>query len=558
MSGSLPRVFVLLTCLAAASACAAPVTGSGDSADVRIDAAPESSSDAPGDLTNDLGLDALMPCTDDGTCSDGVFCNGVERCMPGATGADLRGCVPANPTTPCAPPQTCNEAMQRCETGCATTADADGDGHRTVACGGDDCDDGNPNRFPGNPEVCDAANLDEDCDPATFGSRDADADGYVDSRCCNAAGAGTNCGDDCNDARADMHPTLVEICDTFDNDCNGTADDGVLTTFFRDVDGDGYGVDSMSITGCSAPAGYAVLGGDCDDTLRGINPSASDICNGIEDDCIAPRDPGCSCVDGMTQPCGPSQAGTGDCRAGVATCLLGVWPSTCVGAVYPGIEVCGGGDEDCDGAIDESTASDATTWYRDADGDGYGNPAISQRACVMPSGYVAGRTDCRDSDALVHPGAAERCNGVDDDCNGAVPSNEMDSDGDGYRRCANDCNDNSANVHPGQTAYFEAGVCPSGATVTCGATTCLACSLGTASWDYDCSGTAVRERHETCASYGSTSCLSVNCAAQSGAAYNTTTAMCGRLVANSVTCTCSTTRGPCVGTNGVLRHLACH
>jgi len=71
-----------------------------------------------------------------------------------------------------------------------TCPDADGDGRRSAACGGDDCDDHDAGRFPGNVEVCDADQHDEDCDPATFGFRDEDQDGVVDARCCNLDQAG--------------------------------------------------------------------------------------------------------------------------------------------------------------------------------------------------------------------------------------------------------------------------------------------------------------------------------------------------------------------------------
>jgi len=46
---------------------------------------------------------------------------------------------------------------------------------------------------------------------------------------------------DCNDTRSDVHPGATEFCDTVDNDCDGTVDEGVGLTFYRDADGDTYG-----------------------------------------------------------------------------------------------------------------------------------------------------------------------------------------------------------------------------------------------------------------------------------------------------------------------------
>src|SRR5204863_288590 len=103
--------------------------------------------------------------------------------------------------------------------------------------------------------------------------------------------------------------------------------------------------------------------------------------------------------------------------------------------VYPGAtEICDGKDNDCNGTIDENAK---TIFYRDADGDGYGDDSKSTQACAAPAGYVADNTDCNDDDNTVYPGAKEICDGKDNDCNGKIDESVKttfyrDADGDGY------------------------------------------------------------------------------------------------------------------------------
>ncbi|HNF72156.1 MAG TPA: putative metal-binding motif-containing protein, partial [Chitinophagaceae bacterium] len=215
--------------------------------------------------------------------------------------------------------------------------------------------------------------------------QDSDGDGYGNPAvsqsglCDNPTPGFVNVSGDCNDNNNQIHPGSVEICNGLDDNCNGQIDEGLtFVTYYADTDGDGYGNLQNSIASCIQPSGYVSNSTDCNDANALIHPGATEVCNGLDDDCNGQTDDGLPFV----------------------------------------------------------------TYYADADGDGYGNVNVSVSTCDgAPSGYVSDATDCNDASNSVHPNATEICNGIDDDCDGltddADPSISgqsiwyADTDGDG-------------------------------------------------------------------------------------------------------------------------------
>lgn len=77
-----------------------------------------------------------------------------------------------------------------------------------------------------------------------------------------------------------------------------------------------------------------------------------------------------------------------------------------------------------DGSWTQSvTVSETFSWYKDSDNDGYGNEAEAITSLTKPNGYSSNGNDCNDANFFINPAASEVCDAVDNNCNGEVDEN---------------------------------------------------------------------------------------------------------------------------------------
>jgi len=314
----------------------------------------------------------------------------LARCKPGFYNIDQRsgnGCEYSCTINILAPDETCDGRDNNCDgqvdEGLELTwyRDLDRDGVGTqdiavLAClrpegfvsAYGDCDDNDPNRYPGNTDGCDSQ--DNDCDGEVDEDAlrpyfvDNDRDGFGNPnlstiRCAPAAGE-VELGTDCDDDDSERYPGKLEVCDGIDNNCDSGLTDEPYLSFYLDQDGDGFGRTDTVEKSCRRPDNYALDPGDCNDASDEDHPNALERCDGL--------------------------------------------------------------DNNCNDQIDEGLELEQL--FTDLDGDGYGAVgAQMSQACLGTPNLGVGQEDCDDSDAERYPGAPEWCDGVDQNCDQIVDNN---------------------------------------------------------------------------------------------------------------------------------------
>lgn len=299
---------------------------------------------------------------------------------------------------------------------------ADDDNDTYAACV--DCNDAVPSINPGADEICDSIDndcdelIDADDDSLTDGLtlyEDSDRDGYgkadVSIQACRQETGYAEDNTDCNDDERAINPGADEICDTLDNDCDELVDDDdddVVDSmvWFADGDKDGLGDAEDSLEACFAPAGYIDNDLDCDDA----DAEAGEASEWYRDDDMDGFGLKSSRRVACDQPTG-FVADDQDCDDGD-------------GEVNPSAtEVCDKIDNDCDGDTDDddSVVTGTIDWYPDSDEDEYGDEdASATAACVAPTDYVEDNTDCDDTTSLVYPGRFDFDDDIDNDCDTSI------------------------------------------------------------------------------------------------------------------------------------------
>ncbi len=177
-----------------------------------------------------------------------------------------------------------------------------------------------------------------------------------------------------------------EKCNGVDDDCDGVPDNG---------DPDSGAACTTGLKGICAAGQQHCEGGKL--VCKELMPKGTESCNGLDDDCDGTVDNGIAskaCTTGKFGACSP---GTTACQGG---------QTVCVQTNQPSAEICNAQDEDCDGVVDN------------------GNPGGGQACATGQKGVCGpGTTACSAGKIVCNQNvmaSAEKCNGIDEDCDGVV------------------------------------------------------------------------------------------------------------------------------------------
>ncbi len=408
----LPVLIGLLTALGLG--CEDAPTTSGETADfgVVIDAGGVADVNASTDAGAADAAHADAPvCVPAAETGDGVDndCNGeidedlaAISCGVGACEHTVPGCEDGAPVF-CNPFE--GAGAETCD-GTDNDCNGETDEHLgTLTCGVGACAQTVPSCAGGEAQTCDplAGAAPETCDGV-----DNDCDGQIDEQL-----EATSCGQGAcehvvpgcdNGAPVFCNPfegAAPETCDGVDNNCDGQTDEDLGATTC------GVGACEHTVSNCQdgAPA-----------FCNPFEAVAAEACDAVDNDCDGETD------EGLSQACYSGAPGTqklGLCQAGVVTCSGGVLGS-CIGEVLPASELCDGLDNDCDGVIDDDLGT--TTC-------GLGQCEHTVDTCA-----AGAAVDCNPFEGA----SPEACDGLDNNCDGAVDEGFADTDADAIADCVDD------------------------------------------------------------------------------------------------------------------------
>ncbi|MBI2474959.1 FG-GAP repeat protein [Candidatus Uhrbacteria bacterium] len=266
----------------------------------------------------------------------------------------------------------------------------------------------------------------------------------------------------------------VEDCDP--NDPNISK-----LTFYRDLDGDGYGSKESKLD-CLKSKGFVEKTGDCDDENDKVYPDAVEVCDLIDNDCDSKTDENVTprwYRDKDEDKFGSLNDFRDECSQPIGYIAMSGDCDDDNDKVYPNAtEACDLFDNDCDGKTDENLA---VRWYLDKDNDKHGDANVFEDNCKQLDGYILTSDDCDDDDSATYPEAEEICDDkIDQDCDGITDNAESaklwfaDEDEDGSGNSAisiyacvqpnkfvssnDDCDDGNSKTNPNVTETCEDGI----------------------------------------------------------------------------------------------------